>query len=176
MVHGPPSLDWRSIRVSRLSGAELGCMPSLYNYSDYYGSIFVIRCGSYYTPIHLSKIFLMFLGFSRGGIRYVWISPGGKCATVAFLLGGNSHVLHFSRAESRMCCIVCPSVCMPTTSWHLNMPVCLPVCISICPHPPTTRTDPVCGMLTLLLIATHCVFLHFLLICAKSSHKYPVAS
>jgi hypothetical protein len=107
-----------------------------------------------------------------------------------FLLGGNAQLLHFSWGETRMCCIspgqkvacvalsVHLSVCMPTsTSWHLNMPVCLPVCIiSICPHPPTTRTDPVCGMLTLLLIATHCVFLHFLLICAKSSHKYPVAS
>jgi hypothetical protein len=98
-----------------LTGVQFGCQDCLEPSSaacphyiiikNYYGSIFVSRCSSYYTHIRLSEIFPMFLDFSRGEIRYVWISPGGKCAPVAFLLARNSHVLHFSRGESRMCCI-----------------------------------------------------------------------
>ena len=44
----------------------------------------------------LAMIIPRFWDFSRGEIRYVWISPGEKCAPVALLLGRKSQVLHFS--------------------------------------------------------------------------------
>jgi hypothetical protein len=63
-----------------------------------------LACVAFLAP--LAMTIPRFLDFSRGKIRYdiVWISPGEKCAPVAFLPGRNSHVSHFSQGETRMCC------------------------------------------------------------------------
>jgi hypothetical protein len=53
----------------------------------------------------LAMIIPRFWDFSRGEIRYVWISPGEKCAPVALLLGRKSQVLHFSWEKIRICLI-----------------------------------------------------------------------
>ena len=52
----------------------------------------------------LAMIIPRFWGFSRGeSDNMCGFLAGEKCAPVAFLLGGSSHALHFSRGETRTC-------------------------------------------------------------------------